>query len=166
MEQWLIRTYHNRILGPYPAEELKTMILGGKLDLRDEICPGNGFWFYIQDRDHVREFLQIEFPQSPVDQDHPKKKGYSFETEEITQTTHIVSLKPSSNGKGNGKEEGESPTHPSELSAIKEENEFLQEVRNEVYPRSRGGKAWAIIAIWILIGAAALVVFSLTRLTR
>ena len=60
LDQWLIRTADNWIAGPYTKEQVCEMIQDKKLSLKDEICPGNGYWFYLSEQAEVRKHLDIE----------------------------------------------------------------------------------------------------------
>lgn len=63
---WLIRTADNWIAGPYTKDQVRTMVLEAKLTLEDEVCPSNGYWFYLSEPEHVRQFLGVEVPKVRV----------------------------------------------------------------------------------------------------
>ncbi|TDJ07378.1 MAG: hypothetical protein E2O68_03740 [Deltaproteobacteria bacterium] len=60
---WLIRTGQNQILGPVTKDKVKELISSGSLDLEDEVCSGNGFWFKIKENDLVDKFLHGDYIQ-------------------------------------------------------------------------------------------------------
>jgi len=61
---WLIRTGQNQILGPVTKDKVKELINSGSLDLEDEVCSGNGYWFKIKEDDLVDKYLNGDYIQS------------------------------------------------------------------------------------------------------
>lgn len=62
-DQWLIRTAENRILGPYTRNEVCQFIEQGRLQLNDEVCNANQYWFYLHEHEEIRHQLGIELPK-------------------------------------------------------------------------------------------------------
>jgi hypothetical protein len=56
-KNWLIRTKTNHILGPISKEKVLELLQNGSIKGDDEVCSGNGFWFYIREDDMVARFL-------------------------------------------------------------------------------------------------------------
>jgi hypothetical protein len=56
-KNWLIRTKSNHILGPISKEKVLELYLNGSIHPDDEICSGNGYWFYIREKELVEKFL-------------------------------------------------------------------------------------------------------------
>ncbi len=56
-KNWLIRTKTNHILGPVSKEKVLELYQNGSIKTEDEVCSGNGFWFYIRETDLVERFL-------------------------------------------------------------------------------------------------------------
>lgn len=56
-KHWLIRTNSNKILGPVSVDKIKELLKKEKFDLKDEICSGNGFWFWIEEKDLVEKYV-------------------------------------------------------------------------------------------------------------
>jgi hypothetical protein len=56
-KNWLIRTKSNHILGPVSKEKVLELYLNGSIQPDDEICSGNGYWFYIREKELVEKFL-------------------------------------------------------------------------------------------------------------
>lgn len=56
-KNWLIRTKTNHILGPISKEKLLELLQNGSIKADDEVCSGNGFWFFIRENDMVSRFL-------------------------------------------------------------------------------------------------------------
>jgi len=56
-KNWLIRTKSNHILGPVSKEKVIELYQNGSLKSGDEICSGNGYWFFIREEDMVARFL-------------------------------------------------------------------------------------------------------------
>jgi hypothetical protein len=56
-KNWLIRTKSNHILGPVSKEKVVELYENGSIKPDDEICSGNGYWFFIREDDLVNRFL-------------------------------------------------------------------------------------------------------------
>lgn len=56
-KNWLIRTKSNHILGPVSKEKVQELYKNGSIKADDEICSGNGFWFFVREDDMVSRFL-------------------------------------------------------------------------------------------------------------
>jgi hypothetical protein len=63
MKNWLIRTKNNHILGPISLNKLKDLLENGSIKSDDEICSGNGYWFYIKEKDLVEKYIYREIQQ-------------------------------------------------------------------------------------------------------
>ncbi len=61
---WLIRTKNNKILGPLPKEKVIELYNAGDLKELDEVCSGNGYWFWIKEKELVEKYLVGEAEQS------------------------------------------------------------------------------------------------------
>lgn len=79
MDQWLVRTAQNLVAGPYTKEQVCQLVLQGQLSQDDDICPANGYWIPLHDRDDVFKHLGIHVPSLPGDPD-----------EEITETQSMT----------------------------------------------------------------------------
>lgn len=71
-DQWLIRTARNVIVGPYPRDKIRELILEGKLEVEDEVCPANGYWFSLHESEEVLRQLGIRPPISQSENDVTK----------------------------------------------------------------------------------------------
>lgn len=60
---WLIRTKQNKILGPVTKQKIKDLIAKGSLTPEDEICSGNGYWFWIKEEELVDKYINGDIPQ-------------------------------------------------------------------------------------------------------
>jgi hypothetical protein len=56
-KNWLIRTKSNHILGPVSKEKVVELFQNGSIKQDDEICSGNGYWFFIRESDLVDRYL-------------------------------------------------------------------------------------------------------------
>lgn len=56
-KNWLIRTKSNHILGPISKEKVLELYKNGSIKPDDEVCCGNGYWFFIREDDMVERFL-------------------------------------------------------------------------------------------------------------
>jgi hypothetical protein len=63
-KNWLIRTKSNHILGPISKEKVIELYQNGSIKADDEICSGNGYWFFIREIDLVNKYLLGSHPQS------------------------------------------------------------------------------------------------------
>lgn len=56
-KNWLIRTKSNHILGPVSKEKVQELYKNGSIKPDDEVCSGNGYWFFIREDEMVERFL-------------------------------------------------------------------------------------------------------------
>jgi hypothetical protein len=63
-KNWLIRTKSNHILGPISKEKVVELYKNGSIKPDDEVCCGNGYWFFIREDDMVERFLKGNEAQS------------------------------------------------------------------------------------------------------
>jgi hypothetical protein len=56
-KNWLIRTKSNHILGPVSKEKVLELYQNGSIKQDDEICSGNGYWFFIRENNLVEKYL-------------------------------------------------------------------------------------------------------------
>jgi hypothetical protein len=56
-KNWLIRTKSNHILGPVSKDKVVELYQNGSIKADDEICSGNGYWFFIRESDLVDKYL-------------------------------------------------------------------------------------------------------------
>ncbi len=54
---WLIRTSDKEILGPYSKDHVIDLLNKGNIKQCDEVCSGNGFWFYLREKEFVDKYL-------------------------------------------------------------------------------------------------------------
>lgn len=57
MKNWIIRTKNNFILGPVSREKLLEIVNSGTLAEDDELCSGNGYWFFFREKDLLKKYL-------------------------------------------------------------------------------------------------------------
>ena len=60
---WLIRTKNNHILGPVTKDKVRELIEQGSIKGEDEVCAGNGYWFYIREKDLINKYITGDVPQ-------------------------------------------------------------------------------------------------------
>lgn len=63
-KNWLIRTKSNHILGPISKEKVLELYTNGSIKQDDEVCCGNGYWFFIRESALVDKYLVGNSPQS------------------------------------------------------------------------------------------------------
>lgn len=61
-KQWLVRKNGSGIslLGPYYTDQVRMMVEQGMLDVDDELCPENSYWFSLREAAEVKRFLGID----------------------------------------------------------------------------------------------------------
>ncbi|MCO4752917.1 MAG: hypothetical protein KC478_00475 [Bacteriovoracaceae bacterium] len=67
-KNWLIRTKNNHILGPVSKSKVRELVDNGSIKGDDEICCGNGFWFYVREKEMINQYLvgDEQQPFNPV----------------------------------------------------------------------------------------------------
>ncbi len=63
-KDWLIRTQSQKILGPVSKSKILELVQKRSLADDDEVCPGNGHWFFIREKDLVEQYLYGDLPSS------------------------------------------------------------------------------------------------------
>jgi len=63
-KNWLIRTQNKKILGPVSKSKIIELVQKKSLTENDEICPGNGHWFFIREKELADQFLWGDLPSS------------------------------------------------------------------------------------------------------
>ncbi len=63
-KNWLIRTQNQKILGPVSKSKILELVQKRSLSDDDEVCPGNGYWFFIREKELVEQFLYGDLPSS------------------------------------------------------------------------------------------------------
>jgi hypothetical protein len=62
-KNWLIRTKNNHILGPVSKNKVRELLAKGSIKADDELCSGNGYWFYVREKELVEKYITGERPQ-------------------------------------------------------------------------------------------------------
>lgn len=177
--QWLIRTADNLVAGPYSRDQVRQLIRDGQLGLDDEVCPANGYWFFLHERDEVRDLLAVEVP----------KAGGSGDDEEDTETEIVVSTEgraplsaePSSDAVALPELESTPELTPEEQTAILSNaalRRFQPKKKEQPLRRPMPGVGPALILgqverpsfwrgfAWVLVAGIALVVYAVLRIIR
>lgn len=99
---WLIRTKNNHILGPVSREKIQTLLENKTLNLEDELCSGNGYWFSVKEEDLVQKYIQDQQVQSynPISEaptilcaiSDQVEVQIDFPVDEITQVKNLVDI--------------------------------------------------------------------------
>ena len=63
-KNWLIRTKNNHILGPVSKQKVRELLEKGSIKGDDELCSGNGYWFYVREKELVEKYITGDIPQS------------------------------------------------------------------------------------------------------
>lgn len=93
-KHWMIRTHTNQILGPVSKEKLTELISKNALKENDEICQGNGYWFYVRESELVNRFIKGNEEQgpNPITETCDVLTNHSEEENDITTMVSLASL--------------------------------------------------------------------------
>lgn len=94
-KNWLIRTKSNHILGPVSKEKVLELFKNGSLKANDEICTGNGFWFFIREEEMIERYLigNLRQPFNPLSEaKNVLTQKEELHTQEATDITLIGSI--------------------------------------------------------------------------
>jgi hypothetical protein len=116
---WLIRTKNNHILGPVSKSKIKELISNGSIKGDDEVCSGNGYWFFIKEKELVDKYIHGDITQdfNPVSECEPKSHTSSdpvLETEPNNveeSNTQVLNLDDINFGDTDEEEESLDNTH-------------------------------------------------------
>ncbi|HXH76363.1 MAG TPA: hypothetical protein VNJ08_15435 [Bacteriovoracaceae bacterium] len=91
-KNWLIRTKSNHILGPVSKEKVQELYKNGSIKSDDEICSGNGYWFFLREEDIVAKHLLGDEPQgfNPVSEAKDVLTSTNKETSEAPAKDDIT----------------------------------------------------------------------------
>ena len=64
LKNWLIRTKSNHILGPVSKEKIIELYQNGSIRPEDEVCSGNGYWFFMREKELVESYILGDNKQS------------------------------------------------------------------------------------------------------
>jgi len=87
--QWLIRTEENWIMRPMSKKEVLDRINRLEIKLNDEICPGNGYWFSIHEKDEVFRNLGIYPPSALWRGQHAEDEITDTETQTLGESSQV-----------------------------------------------------------------------------
>lgn len=135
-KNWLIRTKSNHILGPISKEKVVELYQNGSIKADDEVCSGNGYWFFIREDDMVSRFLMGNESQgfNPISEAKDvltQGQSVNQETDDVT-TVNGVNLSSLNEVSGPPPknhtpvtEHAPSPKEPSPAEVKKKNNEFV-----------------------------------------
>lgn len=115
-KNWLIRTKNNHILGPVTKEKVRELFENGSIKGDDEVCSGNGFWFFVREKDLVEKYLLSDNDQdfNPVSEAetvlaHGKSESSADHSNDITKVgLNIEDLSLDDQSVEDSSEEGDS----------------------------------------------------------
>jgi hypothetical protein len=81
--RYLIRTKENRISGPFTKDVILARMQKGELREMDEVCPADGYWIYLHERDESMKMLGVALARS--DDFHEEATETDTETVTVTQ---------------------------------------------------------------------------------
>jgi hypothetical protein len=62
-KNWLIRTKNNHILGPVSKQKVRELLEKGSIKADDELTSGNGYWFFVREKELVDKYVIGDIPQ-------------------------------------------------------------------------------------------------------
>lgn len=136
---WLIRTKQNKILGPVSKSKILDLLDKGALTSEDEVCSGNGYWFWIKEAELVDQFLKGDLKQdfNPVSEAETKiafdlnVKFYEDPLANLTKKNESQIIAPPVHLESNQVEKPESPDLKIEIgfesNEVKKENNLKVE---------------------------------------
>lgn len=83
---FLIRTKENRISGPFPKEVILARMQSGELREMDEVCPSDGYWIYLHERDESMRMLGVALARS----EEFHEESTETDTETVTATQPLT----------------------------------------------------------------------------
>ncbi len=60
LKNWLIRTKSNHILGPVSKAKIIELYKSNSVKPDDELCSGNGYWFFVKEKSLIEKYLLAE----------------------------------------------------------------------------------------------------------
>lgn len=165
MNQWLIRTTDNWIAGPYTKEQIKEMILSGKLSPQDEICAANHYWISIHERDEIKLQLGIEPPPALSPDDEEITENNTFLSDDEPTDPQITA--PSSLREGDSTENTKvihtKALNPSpDLKNQRPQRPLATPIPQKVHIRGKkeGSSLWKSLA-WLLVSLSLFVILAI-----
>ncbi|MCB9091702.1 MAG: hypothetical protein H6621_03770 [Halobacteriovoraceae bacterium] len=97
MKNWLIRTRTNHLLGPITKVKLLELIENGSIHDDDEVCSGNGYWFYLREVELLNKYIYGEVVQgfNPVSEalnEVRQRESNGKKNETQTEETGVVKI--------------------------------------------------------------------------
>jgi hypothetical protein len=92
---FLIRTKENRISGPFPKEVILSRMQSGELREMDEVCPSNGYWIYLHERDESIRMLGVALART----EDFHEESTETDTETVTATAPMNAPYAANNAK-------------------------------------------------------------------
>lgn len=108
-KNWLIRTHLKKILGPVSKEKVLELLEKNTLVGDDEICSGNGFWFFVREKDLLEKYVYNDESQDfgPLALHSTSKTTVSAQKDsDITLVANVNDLKGALGGE-ESKDEGD-----------------------------------------------------------
>lgn len=130
-KNWLIRTKNNHILGPVSKQKVKELLEKGSIKGDDEITSGNGYWFFIREKELVDKYIMGNTPQgfNPVSE--------ALTVLAMTENSVLDTLVPSEEDLSYPDIEGKMPedndlSYPEEpMDEIGEQEDTLEKLREK-----------------------------------
>ena len=90
-KNWLIRTSTDQLLGPATKEKIIELLDRGMLIDDDEISSGNGYWFWIKEKELLNRYIygnEVQ-PFNPVDRLSEPKQSVDFVTDRLPSNENL-----------------------------------------------------------------------------
>ena len=157
-KNWLIRTKSNHILGPVSKEKVQELYQNGSIKADDEICSGNGYWFFIRETDLVEKYLKGHAIQSfnPISEAKdiltsatPQIEEEEVERDDITLVGGINLKEVQEAAKPAAKVEV--PLEVPQKKKLKSESQVKQSDSHKKKPAPQSWIKYMMIAIFVLL---------------
>lgn len=135
-KNWLIRTKNKQILGPATKEKVIELIEKGSLTSEDEITCGNGYWFWLREKDLLEKYLYGDILQTF----NPISEAQDVLTAKTTPDGITASI---ADGPQQGKETPQPQSAPNEQLPASEDLAYPDE-GDLAYPDMGGGEELAL----------------------
>jgi hypothetical protein len=155
MASFLVRTKENRISGPFPKEQVVSMVESGKLRELDEVCEANGYWIYLHEREESRNLLGVELPRRASKEDASEEKTET-ETETVTATANAAAAAMKDSPAGGSVHV---PIRPAAMTAKPERSP-----KRELNPMTRRRAETMGVLKYVLVAFAAIIAWVIGRI--
>ncbi len=135
-KNWLIRTKSNHILGPVSKEKVLELFKNNSIKADDELCTGNGYWFFVRESELVERYLLGKESQgfNPISEAKDVLTSTKHEAPPVEEDITLLTSLPKSSAAARA--ELEIPATPREEALVEITTAKKKVKRNTVQPQS------------------------------